>query len=37
VYGVEHDRLGTFDLFLVPVGADETGVSYEAVFNRLKT
>lgn len=35
LYKVEHEKLGTFDLFLVPVGMDDEGVSYEAVFNRL--
>jgi hypothetical protein len=34
-YEVEHDSLGAFALFLVPVGVDERGVQYEAVFNRL--
>ena len=31
-YHVEHDALGAFDLFLVPIGADADGVRYEAVF-----
>ena len=30
---VEHDEMGTFDLFLVPVGEDQEGRQYEAVFN----
>ena len=34
-YGIEHPEMGSFDLFLVPVGADENRTSYEAVFNRL--
>jgi hypothetical protein len=34
-YRMEHDRLGALDLFIVPVGKDEGGFRYEAVFNRL--
>ena len=32
IYRVEHDRLGAFDLFLVPIGPDGEGMRYEAVF-----
>ena len=32
---LEHDQMGNFDLFLVPIGRNEEGTSYEAVFNRL--
>ena len=35
MYRVEHDVMGTLDLFLVPIGAEEDGLRYEAVFNRL--
>jgi hypothetical protein len=35
VYRIEHDRLGAFDLLLVPVVGNEGGPGYEAVFNRL--
>jgi len=35
VYRIEHDVMGNFELFLVPIGAEEDGISYEAVFNRL--
>ena len=35
LYHVEHDSLGEFDLFLVPVGRDQEGFQYEAVFNRF--
>jgi hypothetical protein len=35
LYQLEHARLGTFAIFLVPVGRDERGVEYEALFNRL--
>ncbi|MGZ5435471.1 MAG: DUF6916 family protein [Pyrinomonadaceae bacterium] len=31
----EHDQMGSFQLFIVPIGQDEEGISYEAVFNRL--
>jgi hypothetical protein len=31
----EHDEIGKFDLFLVPISRDEQGTYYEAVFNRL--
>jgi hypothetical protein len=27
--------MGDFSLFLVPIGQDERGTDYEAVFNRL--
>lgn len=35
IYRVEHDQLGTLDLFLVPIGPDPKagGMLYEAVFN----
>lgn len=32
---LEHDAMGQFELFLVPVGRDQDGTNYEAVFNRL--
>jgi hypothetical protein len=32
IYRLEHAELGTFDLFLVPIGRDDAGVRYEAVF-----
>ena len=35
IYSIEHGSMGDFDLFIVPVAADETSVSYEAVFSRL--
>jgi len=34
---IEHATLGTMDLFLVPVGKDARGVTYEAVFNRSRS
>ena len=35
IYTVDHDQLGTLDLFLVPLGPDPKtgGMLYEAVFN----
>jgi hypothetical protein len=34
IYRVEHEKMGTLDLFLVPIGPDkEGGMRYEAVFN----
>ena len=35
IYHVEHDQLGELDIFLVPVGRDQNGFQYEAVFNRF--
>jgi hypothetical protein len=32
IYQVEHDEMGSFDIFLVPVGPDAVGMVYEAVF-----
>ena len=32
IYGFEHAALGVFELFIVPIGRDESGVRYEAVF-----
>ena len=31
----EHDQMGAFELFIVPVERDENGTYHEAVFNRL--
>lgn len=35
IYKVDHEALGALDLFLVPIGRDEKGVQYEAIFNRV--
>ena len=35
-YALEHERMGAFELFLVPVAKDENGFRYEAVFNYFK-
>ena len=34
-YQLHHERLGELEIFLVPVGRDQQGFQYEAVFNRL--
>ena len=31
----DHDEMGNFSLFIVPIGRDDEGTYYEAVFNRL--
>jgi hypothetical protein len=31
-FSVEHAELGTFDLFMVPVGRDAEGIRYQAIF-----
>jgi len=36
VYRLAHDRMGDFDLFLVPISGDHRGYRYEAVFNYHK-
>jgi hypothetical protein len=35
LYGFEHDKIGQFVLFLVPIRKDDEGFYYEAAFNRL--
>lgn len=32
MHPVSHPRLGTFELFVVPIGPDPAGMRYEAVF-----
>jgi hypothetical protein len=32
IYRFEHDSLGAFDLFIVPIGPEGDGMQYEAVF-----
>jgi hypothetical protein len=34
-YRLEHDRFEASDIFLVPVGQDQDGIYFEAVFNRI--
>ncbi len=33
IYPVSHEELGEFSIFLVPIGPDEKGMCFEAVFN----
>jgi uncharacterized protein DUF6916 len=35
-YSLSNEGMGTIDLFLVPIGLDEGGFRYEAVFNYFK-
>lgn len=35
-YQVKHELMGDFDIFLVPIGRDEGGFRYEAIFNYFK-
>ena len=32
-YRLAHDELGDLEIFIVPIGRDDAGVRYEAVFN----
>lgn len=36
IYSLEHEVMGTLDLFLVPITKDGKGFQYEAVFNYYK-
>jgi hypothetical protein len=36
MYRMEHEHLGPMDLLIVPVGRDDLGLRYEAVFNLLR-
>jgi|SRR4051794_40405037 hypothetical protein len=35
IYKIEHPELGTIELFMVPVEQNESGIRFEAIFNRL--
>jgi hypothetical protein len=35
-YRFEHDEMGEFILFIVPISQDDEGVYYEACFNRVR-
>jgi hypothetical protein len=35
IYNLEHAELGNFELFLVPVALDASGLHFEAVINRF--
>jgi len=32
IYRMEHGAIGAFELFLVPIGPDQEGMLYEAIF-----
>jgi len=32
IYHIKHDTLGAMELFIVPIGPDDEGMCYEAVF-----
>jgi hypothetical protein len=32
----DHDEMGQFNLFIVPINKDDNGFYYEAVFNRFR-
>lgn len=36
IHQLDHEKLGAFDLFITAIEADEQGIVYEAVFNRLR-
>jgi hypothetical protein len=36
IHSLRHEKLGSLDLFLVPIGPDAHGMRYQAVFNRLR-
>ena len=36
LYRLEHELMGEFEIFLVPISGDERGFRYEAVFNYFK-
>ena len=37
VYRLEHQQMGEFEIFLVPISGGQKGFRYEAVFNYFKT
>jgi Domain of unknown function (DUF6916) len=36
IYRLQHDSMGQFEIFLVPIRGDDKGFRYEAVFNYYK-
>ena len=36
LYAIQHDEMGEFEMFLVPLSRNEEGSRYEAVFNYFK-
>ncbi|HEX9373566.1 MAG TPA: hypothetical protein VF897_21310 [Roseiflexaceae bacterium] len=37
IYGMQHEAIGAFELFVVPIRQDQHGLYYEAIFNRPRT
>ena len=35
IFRLDHDEIGSLELFLVPIAEDAAGVRYQAVFNRM--
>ena len=35
IYPMEHEKFGSFSLFIVPIRRDKDGLYYEAIFNRF--
>src|SRR5436305_11909785 len=36
IHRMEHEKLGTFDLFITAIAGDENSTTYEAVFSRFR-
>ena len=36
IHRLEHDKLGTLEIFLTAIGADVQGITYESVFHRFR-
>ena len=36
IHALEHEKLGTFELFLTAVNGDHESITYEAVFHRFR-
>jgi len=36
LYALQHERMGEFEIFLVPIAGNEKGLRYEAVFNYFR-
>jgi len=36
IYKLEHEKLGVIQIFLTAIAGDAEGISYEAVFNRIR-
>ena len=36
IHRLEHDKLGTFEIFLTAISADAQGIMYESIFHRFR-